>query len=338
MMREVAWRPRRLVLVGSVLVDLLLYVPHLPERGGDVLASRAMLTSGGGFNVLVAAARLGMRVACAGRVGDGPMGRQVMSDLRAAGIPLLLPQVAGRDTGFDVGLVEPQGERTFATAPGVEAELSLADLEALPLQEGDAVYVSGYDLCYPVSGAALEAWLPQLPQSCLLVLDPGPLVASIPLERRRQVLARTDLLSLNARELQLLTGLSDVKTAACRAAEEMAPGALVVARVGAAGCWLARAGEVARQIVGRPARAVVDTTGAGDAHVAALLACLAAGDPVALAAYKANVAASLSVERRGPASGPTRSELEEALGALTTGMVEMMTGEPEGVERDDAER
>ena len=39
-------RPRRLLLVGSVLVDILMYVDRLPERGGDCIARRALLTSG----------------------------------------------------------------------------------------------------------------------------------------------------------------------------------------------------------------------------------------------------------------------------------------------------
>jgi sugar/nucleoside kinase (ribokinase family) len=56
-------QPRRLVLVGSVLVDILMYIDHLPERGGDFIARQALLTSGGGFNVLVGAARLRMAVA-----------------------------------------------------------------------------------------------------------------------------------------------------------------------------------------------------------------------------------------------------------------------------------
>ncbi len=315
-MRQGVWRPRRLVLVGSVLVDVLMYVDHLPERGGDILAGRTLLTSGGGFNVLAGAARLGMSVAYAGRVGDGPMGRQVLTDLQAAGIPLLLPQVRGRDTGFDIGLVEPDAERTFVTAPGIEAELSVDDLRAIPLQEGDVLYISGYDLCYPISGAALEAWLPQMDEmdeQVWLVVDPGPLVASIPAPRLQRVLQRTNLLSVNARELWLLTGLEDPAAGATALVERIAPGGLVVARVGAAGCWLASATLPAVAVPPRPARVVVDTTGAGDAHVAALLAALAAGDELLLAAYKANVAASLSVERSGPATGPTRSELAQAL-------------------------
>ena len=304
-------RPRRLLLVGSVLVDILMYVDRLPERGGDCIARRALLTSGGGFNVLVAAARLGMPVAYAGLVGDGPMGTRVMTDLAAAGIPLVLPRAAGEDTGFDVGLVESDAERTFVTAPGVESRLHQADLNAVPVLPGDAIYVSGYDLLYPISGAALEEWLPRLGSQNLLVIDPGPLVAEIPGERLERVLRRTDLVSLNAREVRLLTGATNLPGAANRLVPRLAPGGWVVARVGAQGCWIASESQPPWHVPARPARAL-DTTGAGDAHVATLLARLAAGDDMSAAARVANIAASIAVERNGPATGPTTRELEEA--------------------------
>jgi len=305
-------RPRRLVLVGSVLVDILMYVDQLPERGGDRLAQRALLASGGGFNVLVGAARLGMPVAYAGRVGDGPMGKQVMADLAAAGIQLVLPQAAGEDTGFDIGLVEPDGERTFVTAPGVESRLRLADLQVVPLLPGDTIYVSGYDLCYPVSGRALDEWFPMLSSQNLLVVDPGPLVAEIPRERLERALSRTDIVSLNARELGLLTGSTDLPDAAKRLAPRLAPGGWVVARAGAQGCWLASNTHSPWHLPARPTRAI-DSTGAGDAHVAALIARLAAGDDIRRAAYVANVAASIAIERYGPATAPTAQELAEFL-------------------------
>ena len=50
----------RLLHLGNVVIDVVLDIPALPERGGDVLASRTELTPGGGFNVLAAAARLGL--------------------------------------------------------------------------------------------------------------------------------------------------------------------------------------------------------------------------------------------------------------------------------------
>jgi sugar/nucleoside kinase (ribokinase family) len=308
-------RPLRLILVGSILVDILMYVDHLPERGGDTMARRTLLTSGGGFNVLTAAARLGLPAAYAGLVGDGPMGNQIKADLAAANIPLLLPGATGADTGFDIGMVEPDGERTFVTTPGIEARLTSEDLQAIPLLPGDVIYVSGYDLCYPISGRALEQWLPTLSDRHLLIIDPGPLVANIPALRLERILARTDLLSPNARETSILSGSTNIAEGASILAYRIAPDGWIIARAGAQGCWIANRTTPPIHLPPRPAR-VIDTTGAGDSHVGALLANLARGDDMQAAAHTANVAASLSVEKSGPATGPTCNELEAACSLL----------------------
>ncbi len=301
-------------MVGSVVVDVLLYVDGLPERGGDVLARRMLTSAGGGFNLLLAAQRLGMDAAYGGRTGTGPFGDQASRALDDAGIPTLLSRGEGGDTGVVVGLVEPDGERTFATSPGVEARLMPDDLRALALGPADAVYVSGYDLVYPVSGRSLEEWLPQLPDELLLAIDPGPLAADVPAERMEAVLRRTDLLSLTAVEAAALSARRGPAEAAASLRDRLRVGALVVVRTGAAGCWLAGGDLDPVEIPGRPARAVVDTTGAGDTHVAAFLASLSHGDRPPRAARVANVAASLSVERAGPATAPTLDELSAALG------------------------
>jgi sugar/nucleoside kinase (ribokinase family) len=304
--------PQRLVLVGSVLVDILLYVDRLPGRGGDRIVERSIVTSGGGMNVLVGTSRLGLPVAYAGRVGDGVMGAQVLADLEAAGIALLLPPVHGEDSGFDVGVVEPGGERTFVTSPGSESRLRPADLAAISLASTDAVYLSGYDLGYPTSGASLEGWLPGLNPEILLVIDPGPLVAKIPTERWSQALARASILTLSRREALLLTGRKRVSEAARLLVERVAPDGWVVVRSGEQGCTVATRASSPLHLPARKTGAV-DTTGAGDAHTAALLARLAAGDDMVEAARIANVAASLAVERHGPATGPTATELASAL-------------------------
>ncbi len=315
---ETRLRPQRLVVAGSILVDILLYVDGLPEPGSDVLARDRLLSSGGGFNVLVAAQRLGLPAAYAGRIGDGVFGHQVARDLELAGITTLLAPFAGGDTGFTVGIVEKSGERSFITMPGIESRLEASDLERLSLSPADALYVSGYDLAYPVAGEALSCWLNALSPSHLLALDPGPLAAADPGGEMQAILGRVDVLSLNARESRLLSGCSEPDTGAATLASLLAPGGLAVVRVGPDGCWLARRDTTPERVPGHRA-AVRDTTGAGDVHVGAMLARLAAGDQPREAARIANVAAALSVERAGGAAAPSTTELAEALGVLAGG-------------------
>ncbi len=197
--------PRRLVFAGEAIVDVVMRVPALPQRGGDVLATSSEITAGGGFNVMAAAARQGLPVLYAGGHGTGPWGDLVRAALAAEGIGLFRPPDPDRDTGFDVALVEPDAERTFVTHLGAEAMRGPGTWDAVPAGPGDAVYVSGYGLVAPDSGPALGDWAASLPSGVLLFVDPGPLVAQIPAAVLDPVLARCDWLSCNHREAALLT-------------------------------------------------------------------------------------------------------------------------------------
>ncbi|MEU1345069.1 PfkB family carbohydrate kinase [Streptomyces sp. NPDC090075] len=300
----------RVVLAGNVIADLVIEVPALPERGGDVVGSHTGTTAGGGFNMLAAARRLGTEAVYAGLHGTGPYGDLVRAALAAEGIATPLPARADIDTGFTVALVDAGGERTFVTSFGAEATLTPADTAAVGahLRPGDLVQLSGYGLALPGNGPLLSALAAALPAGTTLCLDPGPLVADIPESVLSPVLARTDWLSANAREARLMTGHEDPRTAAAALGRRLAPGAGVLVRADKDGCWLAAAGQPPVHVPGFPVTAI-DSNGAGDAHVGAFLALLAEGlDPVT-AARGANAAAACAVTRRGPATAPDRAEL-----------------------------
>src|SRR6202045_591217 len=112
---------RRLVFAGEAIVDLLMWVPALPERGGNMLAESAAIEVGGGFNIMAAAVRQGLPVVYAGGHGTGPWGDKVRAALAAEDIRLLRPPDPDVDTGFDVALIDADGERTFITALGAES-------------------------------------------------------------------------------------------------------------------------------------------------------------------------------------------------------------------------
>jgi sugar/nucleoside kinase (ribokinase family) len=340
-----AGRPRRLLFAGEALVDVLMRVPGLPPRGGDLLATSSEVAVGGGFNVMAAAARQGLPVLYAGGHGTGPWGDLVRAALAAEGIGLLRPPDPSADTGFDVALVEPDAERTFVTSLGAESALDAADWDAVLPGPGDAVYVSGYGLVPPVSGPGLGAWAAALPPAALLFLDPGPLVAQIPAEVLDPVLARCDWLSCNAREATLLTGTATAEASVDRLLTRTAHANIIV-RLGPAGCLLALRRPATQAPDAPPPNAAhapkaepapgttqppgtapeqdaltspmhipapvvraVDSTGAGDAHAGVFLAALADGLSPADAARRANAAAALAVTRPGPATSPTRAEL-----------------------------
>jgi sugar/nucleoside kinase (ribokinase family) len=313
-------RPRRLVFAGEAIVDVLMRVPGLPPRGGDLLATSSQVTVGGGFNVMAAAARQGLLVLYAGGHGTGPWGDLVRAALAAEGIGLLRPPDPCLDTGFDVALVEPDAERTFVTSLGAESASEPGGWDAVPAGPGDAVYVSGYGLAPAGSGPGLAAWAAVRPAGALLFFDPGPLAAQIPAVVLDPVLARCDWLSCNAREACLLSG-ADAAEEATRRLLDRTVRASVMVRVGPDGCFLATRPSASDAThpsapvhIPAPAVRALDTTGAGDAHSGVFLAALADGLPPADAARRANAAAALAVTRPGPATSPDRSELDAWLG------------------------
>ena len=320
--------PRRLVFAGEAIVDVVMRVPALPQRGGDALATSAEISAGGGFNVMAAAARHGLPVLYAGGHGTGPWGDVVRAALAAEGIGLFRPPDPDGDTGFDVALVEPDAERTFVTHLGAEAVRGPGTWDAVPAGPGDAVYVSGYGLVDPDSGPSLGRWAASLPSSALLFLDPGPLVAQIPAAVLDPVLARCDWLSCNYREAALLanTGLANTGLGGTRppdapvdpaetARRLLARGAAanILVRAGSAGCYVALFASPAAVHVRAPTVTAVDTTGAGDAHSGVFLAALADGLPPLGAAARANAAAAFAVTCPGPATSPTRAQLDDWL-------------------------
>ncbi|MGI3780745.1 MAG: PfkB family carbohydrate kinase [Janthinobacterium lividum] len=306
----------RLVMIGGMLVDVVMYVPHFPVVGGDVLASDAVVATGGGFNVLAAASRQGLPGAYLGPHGTGRFGDQIRADLGAEGIALGRPPSPEDDSGFCIGLIDQAAERTYATHPGVESRLTGELLAGIQLEPDDAVHMSGYDLVYP-HRAVVGPWFAQLPPGHRTWFDPGPIVAEIDTALLHAVLDRADWVSLNATEARALTGGPDAEHAARAWSTTLPlPRSGVLVRDGAAGCWLLESARPrdARQVrVPFPPFAATDSSGAGDCHLGTFAAALDRGEEPAAAARWANAAAAICVQRVGPATGPTYAEVAVAL-------------------------
>lgn len=322
--------PGRLVHTGQVIIDLVMPVDTLPAPGGDVLARDARLWTGGGFNVMAAAARSGAHVVYAGAHGTGRFGDQAREALRAEGIAVVQKPVAELDTGVCVVLVDDSGERTFVTGTGAEGRLQPEQLAGVDTAPEDLVYVSGYSLMHESNRVALLAWLPGVRGRVLF--DPGPLTGQIDPKVLDAVLSRTDLLSCNAAEAHTLSGHGDPEAAAAVLVERIGSAGVttqptvtnqsgsargrhcgpdVVVRDGAAGCVLASDGK-AEVVHGFPVDPV-DTNGAGDTHFGVLAAALLSGADLRSAAVRANAAASLSVRRCGPATAPVAAQIDRFL-------------------------
>jgi sugar/nucleoside kinase (ribokinase family) len=213
-------------------------------------------------------ARLGVPTLLAGCIGDDAAGEALLLELRAAGVRTAVRVAPGAATAMIVSLVEAGGQRSMLADRGANLALRPADLPAPP--DGGHLHLSGYTLFDAGPRAAgLAALAAAVAAGCSVSVDPastGPLSA-YGVDRWLADTAAATLLLPNADEARLLTGCADVEVAARALAERHE---VVAVSLGAEGAlWAA-----ADRLVHRPAHptTVVDTTGAGDAFAAGLLA------------------------------------------------------------------
>jgi sugar/nucleoside kinase (ribokinase family) len=205
-------------------------------------------------------------------------------------------------------LVEPGGERTFVTAVGAEAGVTSQRLDHVEIRPTDALLISGYGLLHAANRLAILDRLPRLPPETTVCYDPGPLGHTLPDKVIDTVCRRVDWWSCNEREASLATGCADPAAAAAELLARLRRGKVVV-RLGMSGCLVAQRGSAVAHVPGVPVT-IADTTGAGDAHLGAFIAGLAAGRDPEAAARRANVVAALTVTRRGPATSPNAEETD----------------------------
>jgi sugar/nucleoside kinase (ribokinase family) len=297
--------------VDTIMIDVVLKVASLPGKGLDEMATSRLVTAGGGFNALSAATRQGMPSVYLGQLGSGPFADIARQALVDEGIEALIVPTGDSDLGFCLVLVEDDGERTFVTSPGAEGSLRASDLAAVLLQEGDVIFMSGYDFVYEEICREVLNWLRTIPETALVAFDPGSRVLDIRADVLNEVIARTDWLLCNASEAALLVGGAQPVVAAERLLERTGRQGVVV-RNGGEGCVAASRGG-STFLVPAVASVVVDTNGAGDVHNGVFLAELARGTGVLEALRRANVAASIAIGVLGPATCPSREVVSARL-------------------------
>jgi ribokinase len=300
----------RVIVVGSVNVDLVVTVERLPARGETVIGGRFARHHGGkGGNQAVAAARLGAPTTFVGAVGGDDFGDAARAALRAEGVDVAnvvtLPDEA---TGVALILVDASGENCIAVASGANAALTSVQVRAalrrLTLVAGDVVLV-GHEIR---TGATHEALRLARLAGATAILNPAPAGGL-----GKATLDLADILTPNEGELATLAGADGRPSAQAGRLLGAEPGRrAVLVSLGDRGALLA-SGRRARVILA-PKVEAVDTVGAGDALNGALAAGLAAGLELAEASRRAVVAASLAVTRAGAREGmPTARALDAAL-------------------------
>lgn len=270
-----------ILAVGAIIVDMVCRVPRLPTSGEGIVADEVRAAVGGcAFNSAAVMRQLGAPHTLLAPVGEGVFAGFAERELAARGLEALRVP-GGRDNGGCVCFVEPGGERTMLTMPGIDRHFEAAWFDGLDAARYGCGLASGYEV-EGAGGDAIVGFFEAHPQ-VQLYYAPGPRIMGVGSEKTARINALHPVWHLNDLEARTCTGLEALEKAGFALAEEC--GGVVVVTEGSRGAHLFESGR--HVLVPTEPVQVVDTIGAGDAHLGALVAARAAGlsweDALALA-------------------------------------------------------
>ena len=315
----------RVVLMGQILVDHVLTDAAPVYGGGSDWGNDEGLHVSAGFSVLAAARRMGAEAVSLSPIGTGPHASMIEAALAREGIVDAGPRVTDCDNAYRTALITGSGKCTIIAMKGAETmapETAWADV-VRTMKPGNVLFIDGSLMDHPSNKVASDNALRVLPEGVRVVLDVSPVVG-IP-----DGLPSNTIISMNYDESQdLWKRIPDEERKfpswlpADKAATALAArlGHHVLVRKDESGAYFAPAdgaADLSTFHIPTPSVRTVDTNGAGDAHSGVLAACLAQDVALKRALVLANCAGALASTVPGPASCPTRSQIEAAADALS---------------------
>ena len=287
------------VVFGSINLDLVVEVPHLPTRGETVIGNRFFSVAGGkAANQAVAIANLGTPVQLIGQVGDDVFGKTLLESLQNAGVGIKGVTINPHThSGIASIVVDQKGDNAIACAAGANnlvREQELEYFESLLPQTKIVLLELGIPLA-----TVLTAVKKAKAAGCLTILDPAPVKSSLP----EELYPLVDIITPNEVEASQLVGFTvDGITTARQAASFLHQmGAKnVIITLGSQGAFCSTANQDF-WLKPIPTK-VVDTVAAGDAFNGGLATALALGKSFKDAVRWGIVAGTLAVTKQGAQS------------------------------------
>lgn len=298
---------KKILVVGSLNMDLVVKVPRMPKVGETLLGYSFVTTPGGkGANQAFAASRFGGDVTMIGKVGTDEYGQILLNNLKASGVNVDgISTEQGINTGLAFIYVNDEGDNSIVVVPGANMKFDIDDIENYKAIIKDCdILIAQLEIKADFVFRLLEI---AKKMGKTVILNPAPAPLSIPDE----VLRNVDILTPNESELQRLTGketntIEEIKDAAEFLLRKGV--GRVIVTWGEKGAVLIDSSGC-RQFPARNVR-VVDTTAAGDSFTAAVAVAISEGRSLPEAITFANMAASIVVTREGAqASIPSRDEI-----------------------------
>lgn len=298
---------KSILCIGAIMADIMNHVPTLPQRGEGVVVTQSNARLGGcAFNSGNAIRQLKQPCLLFAPLGQGMYASFVRSELAARGL-----QGLDVDTTLDCGsclcLIEPDGERTMITTPGIERRFEAAWFDQIDPADYDVAFASGYEIDGE-GGFAIIEFIERNPH-IEFWYAPGPRTTYVSDEKTARIKALRPCWHLNDLELLQLAqkeGVLGEGTFASTFDQLRAAGEklavecdnVVVVTLGAEGA-AAFFPDGSNLLVPTDPVKPIDTVGAGDTHLGALLAARHAGLPWSDALAVANRMAGAVCQHTG---------------------------------------
>ena len=261
------------VVLGDIMLDLYPAPPTRPLAQANAFVARV---GGGCANAAIHLARAGGRVSFVGGIARDPLGDGLRATLKQAGIEIAAPPAQGK-TPVNFVSLDASGVPSFQNYGDAHLEIQADWITPTLLRDATWLHFSSTTLLSKNAVEATERALTLargIRISCDLNLRGGRWRKDAALRAlARNAVARATLVKATALELQILTETEDPLEGAAQLGA-LGPAAILISE-GPAGCRWWRAGR-SGHVPAAPAR-VVDTTGAGDAFIAAALGSLGSG-------------------------------------------------------------
>ncbi|MBP3241270.1 MAG: carbohydrate kinase family protein [Oribacterium sp.] len=284
-------RNKKLLVIGSTCVDVIIKLDHLPKTGEDMHPEWQHFAMGGcAYNVTKIPRGCGIDVTLVTPVGtEGVYSGFVKENLLKQGFKGPVT-VDGAENGCCYCFVEKDGERTFVSVHGVEYSFHESYMDKLKGQSFDYTYICGLEV-EEETGFELIEWLEKHLRydtsdslsfvgtenpdnkhdeisAGTLLYAPGPRGVHISPEKNERIFAMNPVLHLNEEEAMALSSEKTPEEAASKLQKKTRN--LIVITLGEKGVlWMEKDGFLHRM----PSKKAVvkDTIGAGDSHCGALL-------------------------------------------------------------------
>lgn len=284
----------KVLVVGAAILDIVMKLERLPKTGDDIACESTSSNVGGcAYNVASLLQKYKVEHDLLVPVGKGTYGTIIKNDLEANGYEILAYNDS-KDNGYCLCLVEKDGERSFITVKGAEGEFDISWFENLNSSDYDAIYISGYQVMGE-AGKIISNWLYKNKFENIY-FAPGPLIPLMDQEVLNKIFACKPIIHLNEKEINEFTEEFEIEKCINKL-YDLSQNTVIVT-LGSDGAMYYDGKDIV-SVEGFNAN-VVDTIGAGDSHIASIIASMSKNIGLEESIRQANKVASKVVSTYGP--------------------------------------